>query len=237
MTVGRIVAQKVPICPGVNSLFRIRHNASEAGNPWWVFYGNDAGDFVPADDPHVGLVDLVNFLKQQQDGEAGGRFSINEHGQVIARMQAPPGVPGQAVHVVGVNAGDVVTYGSTITFREGRLNPRAIADEGQAWSGPRCGTSYTFCAPGNAQQPSGNFDEVYILAGGMLRQLSSEAFSRQYPPARGPLAVFLQALRRQLPNGGRFRVNEHGRAFTSNDATFIGTVPLSDWFKPITAKS
>ena len=152
-------------------------------------------------------------------------------------MQAPPGVPGQAVHVVGVLAGDIVTYRSPITFRRGRLNPRATVDEGQSWLGPRCGTTYKFCAPGNAQQPSGNFEEVSALAGGLLRQLSSEASIRQYPPARGPLALFLQALRRQLPNGGRFRVNEHGRAFTSNNATFIGTVPLDLWFKPITAKS
>ena len=237
MTVGRIVSQKVPICPGVDSLFRIKHNASEDGNPWWVFYGENAGDSMPADDPHPELVELVNFLKLQQDGQQGGRFSINEHGQVIARMQAPRGVPGQAIHVVGVRAGEVITYGSTITFRGGRLNPRAVVNEGQSWLGPRCGNTFKFCAPGNAQAPSGNFEEVSTLVGGMLRQLSSEASIRQYPPARGPLALFLQALRRQLPNGGRFRVNEHARAFTSSDATFIGTVPLSDWFRPITAKS
>jgi hypothetical protein len=237
MIVGRIVAQKVPICPGVDSLFRIRHNAREDGNPWWVFYGEDTSDLIPADDPHKDLVELVNSLKRQQDFQAGGRFSINEHGQVIARMQAPPGVPGQAVHVVGVRAGDVLTYRYPITFRGGRLNPQATADEGKSWPGPRCGISYKFCAPGNAQPPSGNFEEVSMLVGGSLRQLSSDASIRQYPPARGPLALFLQALRRQLPSGGRFRVNEHGRAFTSSNATFIGTVPLSDWFRPITARS
>jgi len=237
MTVGRIIGQKVPICPGVDSLFRIRHNPAEDGNPWWVFYGTDASDFVPADDPHLELVELVNLLKQQQDGQAGGRFSINEHGQVIARMGAPAGVPGQAVHVVGVRAGQVVTYTNPITFRRGRLDPRATVNEGQLWPGPRCGVSYKFCAPGNAQQPSGNFEEISITVAGQLRQISAEAQIRQYPPNRGQLAQFLQALRRQLPNGGRFRVNEQGRAFTSDGALFIGTVPLSDWFKPLTARS
>jgi|ERR1700733_811025 len=237
MTVGRIIGQKVPICPGIDSLFRIRHNANEDGSPWWVFYGEDSSDLVPADDPHSELVELVNFLKQQQEGQAGGRFSINEHGQVVARMKAPDGVSGQAVHVVGVRAGQVVTYTSPVTFRRGRLDPRAIVDEGQIWPGPRCGVSYTFCAPGNAQQPSGNFEEISTMVAGQLRQISAEAQIRQYPPTRGQLAVFLQALRRQLPNGGRFRVNEHGRAFTSNNWSFIGTVPLSVWFRPITATS
>ena len=133
MTVGRIIAQKVPICPGVDSLFRIRHNSSEDGNPWWVFYGEDSGDLIPADSPHSELVELVNSLKRQQDGQPGGRFSINEHGQVIARMQAPPAVPGQAIHVVGLRAGQVVTYRTPITFRGGRLDPRAIVTEGQPW--------------------------------------------------------------------------------------------------------
>jgi hypothetical protein len=152
-------------------------------------------------------------------------------------MQAPAGVQGQAVHVVGVRAGVVVAYLTPITFRGGRLDPRATVSEGQLWPGPRCGVSYKFCAPGNSQQPSGNFEEVSVLVGGQLRQLSSEASIRPYPPTRGPLAQFLQALRRQLPNGGRFRVNEHGRAFTSNDVTFVDTVPLNDWFRPLTARS
>jgi hypothetical protein len=237
MTSGRIIPQKVPICPGVDSLFRIRHNNDVEGNPWWVFYGEDSGDLIPADDPHQNLVRLVNELKQQQGGQAGGRFSMNEHCQVIARMQAPVGVQGQAVHVVGVRAGTVVTYRTPITFRNGSLNPEADADEGQIWPGPRCGVTYKFCAPGNAQQPSGNFEEVSTLVGGQVRQLSSEASIARYPPNRGLLAQFLLALRRQLPNGGRFRVNEQRRAFTSNSVTYIGTVPLEDWFKPITARS
>src|SRR5207237_9236230 len=67
--------------------------------------------------------------------------------------------------------------------------------------------------------------------------LSTQANIRPYPPASGALARFLAALRRRIPRGGRFRVNEHGRAFTSNGTIYIGTVPLGQWFPPLTARS
>jgi hypothetical protein len=236
VTVGRIIPQKVPICPGVDSLYRIRRNSKQAGDPWWVYYGEHSDDLTPADDPHTELVDLVNFLKQQQGGQAGGRFHLNEFGQVFARMQAPAG-SGQSIHVVGVRAGQVETYTRNITFERGQLNPQAVVQEGQKWPGPRCGVSYKFAARGNAQQPSGNLDEVFVLVGGSLQQLSAVARINPYPPNRGAVADFLAALRRQLPTGGRFRVNEHGRAFTSDTNVFISNIPRSTWFKPVTAKS
>jgi hypothetical protein len=94
--------------------------------------------------------------------------------------------------------------------------------------------SYSFVAPSNPQTPSNNLDEVFVNINGQRVQLSADAGLAPYPPRVGPLSEFLAALRRQLPIGGRFRVNEHGRAFTSDGNIFIGQVPLAQWFSPLT---
>jgi hypothetical protein len=234
--IGRVVPHRIPICPGLDSLFSIRHNRDQPDNPWWVFYTPPARTRLPADRQHTDLVELVNFLKEQQGNQPGGRFSINEHGQVVARTSASAGYGGQAIHVVGVTAGEVYAYRTPITFQGGLLDPSARAREGEAWAGPLCGITYSFAAPGNPKQPSRNFDEISIEAGGQVCLLSIDARIDPYPPAGGAVAEFLGALRRQLPNGGRFRVNECGQAFTSNHSIFVGTVPLGQWFRPITAK-
>ena len=97
--------------------------------------------------------------------------------------------------------------------------------------------TYKFAAPGNPKPPSRNLDEVFVEEEGRVLQLSTHASIRPYPPVQGPLAVFLQALRRQLPDGGRFRVNEHGRAFTSDGSIYVGIIPRAEWFRPLTARS
>ncbi len=224
---GRIVPRKLPACPGQTSRFTIRHHAT---GPWWVFY-----DGVPADDPHEELVALVNHLKRQMVGHpGGGPFSINEHGQVIARM----GDEDTSVHVIGVlNPREVAAYRVPITFANGALDPRVRPAEGTPWPGPLCGMTYSLTAPGNHQAPSGCLDEVFFNEDGAVRQLSTGSGITPYPPTTGPLAFFLATLRRRLPRGGRFRVNEHGRAFTSDRAIYIGEVPLQQWFRPLTPRS
>jgi hypothetical protein len=236
MPAGRVISKRIPTCPGRDSRFTLRRNP-DRGNAWWVYYEYPTDTFHPADDAHPELVLLVNTLKQAEVHYEGGGFSINEHGQVIARMSAPAGYGAQSIHVVGLTGGVIASYGETITFDNGTLSPLAPAVEGAVWAGPLCGVSYTFTAPGNPRPPSRNFDEVFVEIEGQIVQLSVDAGIDPYPPIAGPLATFLVALRRRLPIGGRFRVNEHGRAFTSKDNVFIGIVPLSDWFKPLTPLS
>ena len=81
------------------------------------------------------------------------------------------------------------------------------------------------------------FDELFVEEEGVVLQISTHASIDPYPPTSGPLSKFLQALRRQLPQGGRFRVNEHGRAFTSGGFIYIGTIPTAEWFRPLTLRS
>ena len=232
---GQVIAHRLPVCPNRDSRFTLRRNTAIAGDPWWVHY-KDATTITPADLPHAALVEIVNELKTQEGQQEGGAFSINEHGQVIARMSAPP-EPGQgnAVHVIGLVHGVVVTYSTPIRF--GALDPTATPDEGDPWTGPLCGMTYTFTAPGHRRPPSRMLDEVVVEIEGQIVQLSTARSIAPYPPVTGELADFLQALRRQLPPGGRFRVNEHGRAFTSDSNAFIGCVPLGQWFPRLHPRS
>jgi len=176
-------------------------------------------------------------LKEAEGNAAGGGFSINEHFQVIARTAASPNYGGQSIHVVGLSGGVIATYDQTIVFQNGLLLPTITPLEGEEWTGPLCGMTYSFAAPGSPKGPSRNFDEVFVEIDGQKHFLSTDVGTKPYPPTTGPLATFLVALRGQLPIGGRFRVNEHGRAFTSDNSAFISVVPLAQWFKPLTPMS
>jgi hypothetical protein len=232
MPASRVIPKRLPVFPGKDSRFTVRHNS---GGDWWVYYEAPGGMLIPADSPHQDLVTLVNELKEAEGNPAGGSFSINEHSQVIARMKAPAGYQQNTIHVVDISGGAVEKYAQTITFQEGAIDPTAEPAEGGPWPGPRCGATYRFAAPGNKKPPSHNLDEVWTEIEGQIDLLSTHAKSIPYPPTTGQLATFLAALRRQLPPGGRFRVNEHGRAFTANTNVFIGNVPLASWFPPLSS--
>jgi hypothetical protein len=233
MPSSRVIPKRLPVCPGRDSRFTIRHNP--ANGDWWVYYRDPDGTLIAADAAHLDLVILVNDLKEAEGLAPGGAFSINEHFQVIARMTAPAGYQQNAIHVVDVSGGFVREYAETITFQGGAIDPTAKLPEGSPWSGPRCGSTYSFAAPGNPRPPSHNLDEIWTDIEGQIDLLSKHLGPNPYPPKAGPLAAFLAALRRQLPLGGRFRVNEHGRAFTADQNMFIGSVPLKSWFSPLTA--
>jgi hypothetical protein len=228
MPSSRVIPKRLPVCPGRDSRFTIRHN-SEAGGAWWVYYEAPGKNLIPADSPHKDLVSLVNELKEAEGVAPGGSFSINEHSQVIARMSAPAGYAQNTIHVVDISTGAVQTYADTITFQSGGLDPTALPNEGDEWPGPRCGMTYRFAAPGNKKPPSHRLDEIWTEIEGQVELLSPHA-GVPYPPPTGSLANFLGALRRRLPSGGRFRVNERGRAFTADKNLFIGLIPLASWF-------
>ncbi len=234
---ARVIGTRLPCCPGKDSRFTVKRNFNRLGKPWWVWYEPPGDDPIPADDAHEQLVALVNSMKMEMVQSQGGPFSINEHGQVIARAKAPPG-QGNTVHIINVTSRGVVsTYRTPILFQEGQLDPEASPEEGEAWPGPLSGMTYKFAKTGNPKPPSRNLDEIFVEEEGVVLQISTYANIRPYPPTSGPLARFLAALRRQLPRGGRFRVNQHGRAFTSNGSIYIGTIPRNEWFRPLTGRS
>jgi hypothetical protein len=233
---GRIIGTRLPCCPGKDSRYTLRRNTDRAARPWWVFYAPPGDDPIPADEPHQELVARVNTLKMEMAQTEGGPFSINEHGQVIARTRAPAG-QGNTIHIINVTSRGVSTYETPILFQGGQLDPRACPAEGEPWPGPLSGMTYRLTARGNPQPPSRNQNEIFVIEEGEILQISTRAGIRPYPPTEGPLAQFLQALRLQLPDGGRFRVNEHCRAFTPDGSVYIGTIPRSEWFRPLTGRS
>src|SRR4051794_707268 len=144
---GRIIGTRLPCCPGKDSRFTIKHHQGRPERPWWIFYEPPGSDQIPADEQHQELVALVNSLKREMAQTEGGPFSINEHGQVIARAKAPAG-PGNTIHIIDVTSrGLVGTYQQPILFQDGELDPQAIPDEGEPWPGPLSGMTYKFAAP------------------------------------------------------------------------------------------
>lgn len=234
MPVSRVVLKHLPVCPGKDSRFTLRRNHAQGGE-WWVYYDFE-GEDIPSDQAHSELVERVLQIKEQLGGTEGGSFSINEHSQVIARMSGPPGSNRNSIHAVDVAGGKVFTYSNVITFRGGELDPTLTPEEGSPWEGPLCGTTYTFGAAWKRDNKSANYEDVRIKDTEDRLSLQVTGHS-SYPPASGQLADFLAALRRVLPEGGRFRVNEHRRAFTSDPpSVFIGIAPPHpEWFRPIAA--
>jgi hypothetical protein len=233
MPTPRVTPKRAPVSPGRNSRFTLRRNFDQGGQ-WWVFHEPLGADPIPADQPHLELVELLGILKESEGQEAGGGFSINEHSQVIARTAPAGGYQNQqAVHIVGIRNGEVVAYTNLITFHGGMLDPSATPTVGDPWPGPACGTTYTFAAPNAPRAPLHNRDDIRIEVNGADVFLSGQCGIAPYPPTVGALATFLTELRALLPTGGRFRVNERGRAFTSNENLFVGVVPLDNWFRPI----
>lgn len=237
---SRVISHRLPSSTGRDSRFTIRHNEQHPGSPFWVHCLSSSGELFAADDPHKDLVDLVNGLKAERGIPPGGAFSINEHRQVIARMNAPPTAKEKTHHVIEIDSrGSVATYNPRIAFRGGKMDPEATPREGDVWPGPLCGMTYTFAAQQNPKPPSRNLDEIWMEVEGINVELSQDAAIDPYPPLPGADALgnFLAVLRRCLPSGGVFRVNERGRAFTPDHATFIGVVPTARWFLPLHARS
>ena len=234
MSISRVVPKQLPVCPSRDSRFTLKQNYAEGG-VWWVYYASAGGD-IPADQAHPKLVERILQIKQQLVGTEGGSFSINEHFQVIARMSGPPNSNRESIHAVDVAGGTVFTYSNLITFQGGVLDPTVATTEGTPWTGPLCGSTYIFGVAGKRDNISGNYEDVRIKDTEERLSLHATGFS-SYPPPSGSLADFLAALRRVLPVGGRFRVNEHCRAFTSDSpSAFIGIAPpYPDWFRPISA--
>ena len=150
---GRVIGTRLPCCPGKDSRYTLRRNSQEEGRPWWVFYEPPGDDPIPADDDHATLVKLVNGLKMEMAGTEGGPFSINEHGQVIARGRAPEG-QGNTIHIINVTSrGAVSTYTDPILFQDGALDPQANPKEGGPWSGPLSGMSYKLARARKPEAP------------------------------------------------------------------------------------
>lgn len=208
----------------------IQRNPDVSGRPWWVYVKNEAVT-TPADDAHEELVSLVLTLKREMGAElGGGSFFLNEHSQVIASANPPLGWNANSVYLVGVNeTGDVLRYRKPLTFGDGIMDSSAMPAEGDIWTGPAVGVRYAF----NDALP----DEKMVCF--KFERKGPRLFLSHDLEERGltfglELARFNDALHRVMDfGGGRFYVNEQGRAFSARSCEFIAQVPLESWFRAL----
>ena len=164
---------------------------------------------------HTRLVDMINVVKQRHSSrhQKGGKFRVNEFGQVIVPTEAG-GI--DSAWCVGEVTGwfdfkDPETN-KLFDLRPGRYQP------GQHWDNPLVGLRYTVRADGTI-----TFESHF------------EADSRERLILRTPSASLLAAGRQIRTGGYRLVVNDQRVAVVMSEggdsANFIGVVNDSSWFK------
>jgi hypothetical protein len=164
---------------------------------------------------HPELVRLVNGVKDDVNGMAGGAFYINEYRHVLVPTEE--------------GCRYASRYTQQLEFRfEGQVisaqAPPGIAP-GDDWRGPRVGTAYVLSADGSdiryrVETRPNVFAE---------RKLSAEI-------GRGQAAVTSRAIAQFKPGGGRIYLNEACECFgpsPSRDGLvhrYLGRVDLERWF-------
>ena len=163
---------------------------------------------------HTALVDMVNIVKQKHSSrhQTGGKFRVNEFGQVIVPTEAG-GI--DSAWCIGEVKGwfdfkDPET-GHLFDLLPGGYRP------GQHWDKPLIGLRYTVRADGTI-----TFDSQF------------ETDSRERLFLQSPSTSLLAAGRQVRTGGYRLVVNDQRAALAMSEggdsATFIGIVTDSTWF-------
>lgn len=169
-------------------------------------------------DGHPDLVDMVNDVKLEMNGAAGGAFYINEFYDVLV-----PTTKGECYF-----AG---TYQRLLEFDLGEgqtIGPRAPAglEPGAPWAGPHVGIRYRLKAGGrdiSYTRVSGNREREY--------RLSDEHGADEAAALAKRLSVH------KGDAGGRIYLNEAGEFFSpppgpDQDFVYLGSLDEDLWFPP-----
>lgn len=192
---------------------------SVAGGPNWevrLVYRLNAGDrALLTTSRHDELVKMVNAVKIEHTGQAGGAFYINEFTDVV--------VPANGGHYF---AG---TYGGLLEFDfEGEvISPRASngLTPGDPWTGPHVGIRYILSADGRdikyEWEVSPQVQRTERLSAHVGRA-AAEALAQRLAKAKGP-------------TGGRIYINECGEFFgppanPGDDFIYLGSLDEDAWF-------
>jgi len=167
-------------------------------------------------DRHAALVEMVNAVKTEVNGQPGGAFYINEFKDVLVPA-------GGECYFAGI-------YETPLEFDfDGPIvGPKASddLDAGDPWLGPHVGISYTLMAGGN--------DIKYFLTNGRIQRevrLSDEV-------GEGAAADLAHRLARTKGNqGGRVYINECSEFFSppgdgGTDYVYLGSLGEDLWFSP-----
>lgn len=163
---------------------------------------------------HTNLVDMINIVKQKHStrSQRGGKFRVNEFGQVIVPTEAG-GI--DSAWCVGQVKG-WFDFKDPETNRLFDLRPGSLRP-GDAWQKPLIGLRYTVRADGTV-----TFESQF------------EPDSRERLILRTPSPTLIAAGRRHRAGGYRLVVNDQRAALAMNEsgdaARFIGTVNDAYWF-------
>jgi len=159
------------------------------------------------------LANAVNAIKRRYAGQSGGAFVINEFGQVICPVAAPPW---ERYYVGDCSGAPVFTDADGNQFT---LNDTHGLKTGDPWRLPYVGSVYNLSAR----------NRIYFT---MKRGTDTEFIN---PPRQD--RDLINAIRGIRPYGAvRFIVNPHGIALTKVprgrrwQPTYIGRVDYDNWF-------
>jgi len=164
---------------------------------------------------HPRLVEMVNDVKQEQNGQAGGAFYINEFSQVL--------VPTQNGYFVAGLYSDLLEF----SFEGMTIGPKAPVglQAGQEWRGPHVGIPYVLTADGRDIRYESEVRPQVIR-----RERLRDAVGA------GPASRLAQRLARHKPAGGRFYINEAREFFAPVEEAgqwkyiYLGSLDDDLWF-------
>jgi hypothetical protein len=167
---------------------------------------------------HDRLVEMVNLVKIELSGQAGGAFYINEHFDVLVPSQT-----GDGCYYAG-------TYERLLQFEfeGGLISPHPPSDlrPGDPWPGPHVGIKYTLAAGGN--------DIYYRRMTTPTRREDCRLSDCNSPSRAAELANRLATIKGR--EGGAIYINEAGEFFApisiDGNLTYLYLGPLAEsaWF-------
>ena len=198
--------------------YSVRHGSFDHDEITLLYRVSNREKTLLATRQHPVLVEMVNAVKVDINGQPRGVFYINEFHDVLV-----PDGEGGAYY-----AGN---YSGNLEFKldgGGVLRPDAPAglSAGRPWPGPRVGIRHTLMAGGN--------DIRFVVKSG---RSTTEVWLSDHV-GQDAAAQTARRIAQFIGNGGgRFYVNERGEMFAppradGTAATYLGSLDESAWFHP-----
>jgi len=187
-----------------------------------VYESEDGEIWYPSTDEHPELVEMVNAVKTEMGGGAGGAFYINEYKQVIVP------VTGSSEYYLAGTYEYPLEFdfeGKVISGKAEDLDGNPISP-GDKWEGSHHGIRYKLCAGGK--------DIEYTWSPRPLVDKREKLSAILGPEQAKKVAKIVTAIKGA--EGGRFYVNEYLNVFApltedaNVDYIYCGRIDLENWF-------
>lgn len=183
--------------------YSIRHDLDGEMKVHLVYRSGHRERALLSTDLHLPLVHMVNDVKIEVQGAAGGVFYINEWGHVLVKTAD------RECYYAG-------TYSDPMAFfyddREVSSNPPAGLESGELWPGPHAGIRYILSADGS---------DIYFQHEERPRRYTRHFLSEETSPLTEVRALVERLKPHKPPGGGRIYINE-ARQFFAPRADEVG---------------